>query len=114
VGEEGEEDAVKRVAVLLLWGVTIAAYLLLGWVPGVVLAALAVASMVRAAVLTARELAPSVRCPRGHTLPTYGRVRCAACGFVGEGSVWRCSHCDAAYGHTPCPTCGLSARNPSL
>ena len=46
----------KRVAILFLWGVTIAAYLLLGWVPGLILVALAVASTVRAAVLTAREL----------------------------------------------------------
>ncbi len=104
----------KRLAVLILWGVTIVVYLLLGWVPGVVIVLIALATTLRTLAGTARELAPSARCPRGHLAATYGLVRCNTCGFVGEGSVWRCAACDAAYGHMPCPTCGLSIRNPAL
>jgi hypothetical protein len=91
-----------------------AGHLLLGWVPGVVILLIALVTTLRTLTRTARELAPSVRCPRGHLAATYGLVRCNVCGFVGEGSVWRCAACDAAYGHMPCPTCGLSIRNPAL
>ena len=104
----------KRLLVFTLYGAAVAAYLALGWVPGAVLVAVAVLGTLRSFVLTARELAPAVHCVRGHVAPTYGLVRCNACGFTGEGSLWRCSNCDARYGHTPCPTCGLSIRNPSL
>lgn len=104
----------KRSLTLLLWLVAVATYLALGWIPGVILALVAVVAAIRMLVGTARELAPTVRCPRGHVVPTYGRTRCSACGFDSEGSVWWCRHCDARYGHTPCPHCGLSTKNPAL
>ncbi|MBI5515265.1 MAG: hypothetical protein HY909_15920 [Deltaproteobacteria bacterium] len=103
----------KRLLLLVLYAGAAGAYLTLGWIPGVVLVAIAIVGTLRSFVLTAYELAPTVRCGRGHIAPTYGLVQCSACGFTGEGSIWRCSHCDARYGHTPCPTCGLSIRNPS-
>ena len=104
----------KRLLVALAWVLALTVYLTLGWIPGAVLLALAVLGTLRSFVVTARELAPVVRCVHGHPVPTYGLVRCSACGFVGEGSIWRCANCDARYGHTPCSTCGLSIRNPSL
>lgn len=104
----------KRLLVFALYAAGIGAYLALGWIPGAALVALAIVSTLRSFTQTSRELAPHVRCPHGHHVPTYGLVRCSACGFVGEGSIWRCSNCDARYGHTPCSTCGLSIRNPSL
>lgn len=104
----------KRVITFLVWLLAIAAYLAVGWVPGVVLAIVALAATIRSLVHTARELAPSLRCPRGHVVPTYGLTRCTACGFESEGSLWRCDHCGVRYGHTPCPRCGLSTKNPAL
>ncbi len=104
----------RRLVVFVAYAVAVAVYLTLGWIPGFVLVALALVGTVREFVGTARELAPVLRCVRSHAVPTYGLVRCSACGFTGEGSIWRCSNCDARYGHTSCPTCGLSVRNPSL
>ncbi|TAK31191.1 MAG: hypothetical protein EPO40_05685 [Myxococcaceae bacterium] len=104
----------RRIVTAAMYALALVAYLALGWIPGVVLVLLALVGTLRALASTARELAPHALCGRGHVTPTYGLVRCSACGFTGEGSVWRCSHCDAAYGHTPCSTCGLSIRNPSL
>ena len=104
----------RRLVVFTAYAAAAVAYLTVGWIPGVALVALALVGTVREFVGTAGELAPVLRCVRGHAVPTYGLVRCSACGFTGEGSIWRCSNCDARYGHTPCPTCGLSVRNPSL
>lgn len=104
----------KRALTFLAWLFAITAYFVVGWVPGVVLALVAIVATIRTLINTARELAPTARCPRNHSVPTFGRTRCSACGFEGEGSVWWCSHCGARYGHTPCPQCGLSTRNPAL
>lgn len=104
----------KRLVIFTLYAGAIATYLTLGWIPGAVLVVVALVGTLRSFAQTARELAPVIRCAHGHTVPTYGLVRCSACGFTSEGSVWRCSNCDARYGHTPCSTCGLSIRNPSL
>jgi hypothetical protein len=105
---------VKRLLLFSAYAVALAAYLTIGWIPGVVLVVVAIVGTLRAFVAASRELAPFVRCVHGHRVPTYGLVRCSACGFTGEGAIWRCSNCSAVYGHTPCPTCGLSVRNPSL
>lgn len=104
----------KRLLVFALYAAGISAYLAFGWIPGAVLVAVAIVGTLRSFAGSARELAPRVRCAHGHSVPTYGLVRCSACGFVGEGSIWRCANCDARYGHTPCSTCGLSIRNPTL
>jgi hypothetical protein len=108
------EDAVRRLVAILAWLLAIAVYLAVGWVPGLMLTLVALVATIRSLVRTARELAPTVRCPRGHIVPVYGLARCGACGFEGEGSLWRCGHCGARYGHTPCPRCGLSTTNPAL
>lgn len=104
----------KRLLVIAAWVLVAAVYLALGWIPGTLLLLVALASSLRALARTARALAPFLQCPHGHPVPTYGLVRCSACGFTSEGLVWRCRHCGTRYGHTPCPTCGLSVRNPAL
>lgn len=102
----------KRAVVATLAAIGLVAYLALGWVVGLVVALVGVFSLLREIAALKRELRPALTCPRGHRVPTYGRVACASCGFVTEGSVWRCRRCDARYGHTPCPTCGLSVEHP--
>lgn len=104
----------KRALTAFAWLLAIAVYLAVGWVPGVLIALVAFIATIVSLVRTARELAPTVRCPRGHIVPTYGLTRCTACGFENEGSLWRCGHCGSRYGHTPCPRCGLSTKNPAL
>lgn len=54
----------------------------------------------------------SVRCPRGHVVPTSGETYRCACGFAYEGSIWLCPHCKATTAFCSCPTCGLSTPNP--
>lgn len=102
----------KRVLSTSLVAAGLALYLALGWVAGLVLVGLGVLTLFREVAALRQELRPELACPRGHRVPTYGRVACNQCGFVSEGSVWRCRHCNARYGHTACPTCGLSVRHP--
>lgn len=104
----------KRVLVFTLWAMVITAYLAFGWVVGLFVLVVALVALWRLLSARSAELAPSVRCPSGHEIPTYGRVECAACGFVEEGSLWRCGHCGARYGSTRCLECGLSVPNPGL
>ena len=102
----------KRAFILVLVTTGGTLYAALGWIAGLALVALGGIALVREIAALRRELRPELACPRGHRVPTYGRVACSTCGFVSEGSVWRCRHCDARYGHTACPTCGLSVRHP--
>lgn len=104
----------KRLIIVAAYAAAVLAYLAVGWIAGVLVLGAALVSTVRIFQRTAAEFAPAVVCPRGHTVPTFGTVRCGSCGWVAEGSIWRCSNCDATFGHTLCPVCGLSVRNPSL
>lgn len=97
----------KRAVIGTLYLAGVAAYVAVGWVAGLVLLGVALLGTVRELVTTAHELAPTATCPRGHTFPTYGRVECAECGWVTEGSLWRCANCDARF-VTRCPRCGLT------
>lgn len=104
----------KRLFSLLGVLLGVVTYLALGWVAGLVVLVVALVGTVLSLRRELREFAPERTCPRGHRVPTYGLFHCASCGWTGEGLVWRCRHCGARYGHTPCPTCGLSVSNPSL
>lgn len=54
----------------------------------------------------------TMRCPRGHIVPTYGVFECR-CGALHEGWVFgRCRVCRQTAGWTPCPKCKLPVRNP--
>jgi len=56
----------------------------------------------------------SLRCPRGHEVPTEGVAECTECGYTWEGSLWRCPNpeCGAVTPFLDCPSCGLSVRSP--
>ncbi len=98
----------------VLWIALAALYAAVGWLAGLV--ALAVVVVVTALFLwrLRRALSPTLRCPRGHVVPTYGRYACGACGAETMSSAWRCRWCGARFGHVRCPTCGLSVGNPLL
>ena len=100
---------------VIAWTLAVVAVATLGWIPGLFIAAAALAGTMRSLARTARELAPTITCGACRSpVPTYGRVRCGACHFTAEGSVFRCAHCQTRFGHTPCPRCGCSVANPSL
>lgn len=96
------------------WLVALSVYALLGWIPGLVVLGLALIAFVLRAVRVRRALRSTVRCPRGHDVPTYGLYRCTSCGATTESWAWRCPHCRAESGFLGCPTCGLSVRSPLL
>lgn len=91
--------------------VPIVAYLALGWAAGLLILTVWLLAVAIDLVRAHAALAPTIRCPRGHVVPQYGLHRCG-CGAVTESWVWRCPVCSAEYGHTACPTCGLSVTNP--
>src|SRR5438105_3775283 len=79
-----------------------------------------VASALRLTGAVARSAARlsdgTLRCPRGHIVPTEGETyECASCGYRYEGSVWLCPNpeCEAPVSsYCTCPTCGLSVPSP--
>ena len=102
----------RRGSRLWLWLLLGALYAVAAWIGGLVaLAALLVASLLYLMRLR-RALAPTLRCPDGHAVPTYGRFACGACGAETMGSAWQCPWCGTRFGHLSCPVCGLSVGNP--
>ena len=68
--------------------------------------------LVRLARAWTEIIGQTMRCPRGHIVPTYGVFECR-CGALHEGWVFgRCRVCRQAAGWTPCPKCKLPVRNP--
>lgn len=88
-------------------------FVAIGWIAGLV--ALVVLSLLwlRRLGRARTALAYETTCPRGHIVRQYGVFRCG-CGAVSESWVWRCPVCHQEFGHTACPTCGLSVTNPMV
>lgn len=74
-------------------------------------------SIFRAIVLLTRlrAITAEVRlCPRGHEVVMYGLFDCH-CGARLEGWVFsHCAVCHESAAWTPCLTCGLPVRNPTI
>ena len=76
-----------------------------------------VSTLWRTGVLASRFKAIStqvLRCPRGHAVAVYGVWDCH-CGSRVEGWAFAsCPICRETAAYVPCPTCGLTVRNPIL
>lgn len=55
----------------------------------------------------------TLRCPRGHRLPSFGVYRCRVCGATHEGDLLgACPVCGASPHWLTCPRCHLAVRSP--
>ncbi len=97
---------------LILWLGLLALYAATAWIGGLVALVVVVIASAFFVLRLRRALAPTIRCPAGHTVPTYGRFECSVCRAQTMGSAWRCDWCGARFGHISCPTCGLSCGSP--
>ncbi len=103
-----------RVLRLTLLALAVAAYALAGWIAGLVVLAVLAATWLARVVVLQRVVHGELHCELGHRIPTYGLYRCSVCSFTTASWAFRCPHCQSAFGHLRCPTCGRSAANPLL
>lgn len=101
---------------LLAWvilgaGIPIVAFLLVGWIFGLVILAVWLVRLALEFIRLRKALQPHARCPAGHRVAQHGRFLCD-CGALYRGWVWKCPVCRREAGYTPCPTCGLAVTSP--
>lgn len=93
-------------------GMPVVAFLLLGWLLGLVVLSVWVVRVGRDIVRLRRAIQPTTKCPAGHEVSQFGQWTCSNCGALSNGWVWKCTLCGAEAGWTPCAACGLAVRNP--
>jgi hypothetical protein len=99
----------------MLVAVAVAGYAALGWVAGLVVLLVGVATLLARASRVRRALAPGVPCPWcGDMVPQYGAYSCRNCGARTLSWAWRCPLCGSEHGHVQCPSCSMSVPNPML
>jgi predicted RNA-binding Zn-ribbon protein involved in translation (DUF1610 family) len=105
---------IRRIGAVILGVLAIVLFVSVGWLAGLVVAALSGLTWARAVGRARAALAYETVCPRGHRVHQYGVFSCSSCGAVNESWIWRCSTCGTEAGWTACPVCGLAVTNPIL
>ncbi len=56
----------------------------------------------------------TLHCQNDHPVPTEGGLYECECGYVYEGSIFKCPFCSSSTPWVKCPTCGISVKSPYI